>query len=66
MAKKKDELDEESLALINWCIAVEACLVKGGATITQAQDYIEEDIETLTDQYFDGLSPEEAAKIALA
>ena len=51
MAKKKEELDEETLALIHWCIEVEGFLVKGGATQAQAQEFIEEDIENLTDQF---------------
>ena len=37
MAKKKEELDPETLELINWCIEVEGFLVKGGATQQQAQ-----------------------------
>ncbi len=66
MAKKNEELDEETLAVINWCIEVEAYLIKGGATQAQAQDFIEEEIEFLTDQFYDGLTPEEAAKVALS
>ena len=45
MAKKgnkSEELDEETLALINWCIEVEGYLVAGGATQAQAQEHIEE------------------------
>jgi hypothetical protein len=63
---KKEELDEETLALIHWCIEVEGFLVAGGATIKQAQDHIEEEVEWFTDQYYAGLTPEEAAKEALA
>lgn len=66
MAKKHEELDEETMALINWCIEVEGFLVAGGATVAQAQEHIEEEIEWFTDQFYDGLSPEEAAKEALA
>ena len=29
---KKEQLDEETMALINWCIEVEHHLVAGGAT----------------------------------
>lgn len=65
MAKKNQEPDEETLAIIHWCIEVETHLVKGGATREQAQDFIEEEIELLTDQYYDGLSAEEAAQEAL-
>ncbi|MGZ8288088.1 MAG: hypothetical protein ACXW2U_11285 [Telluria sp.] len=66
MAKKNEELDEETLALIHWCIEVEGFLVAGGATQEQAQEHIEEQIEWFTDQFYDGLTPEEAAKEALA
>ena len=38
----------------------------GGATMKQAQDHIEEQVEWFTDQFYDGLTPEEAAKEALA
>jgi hypothetical protein len=63
---KKEELDEETLALIHWCIEVEGFLVAGGATQKQAQEHIEEEVEWFTDQFYDGLTPEEAAKEALA
>jgi hypothetical protein len=57
---KKEELDEETMALINWCIEVEKHLVAGGATQEQAQEHIEEQVEWFTDLFYDGLSPEEA------
>ncbi|MDE2427755.1 MAG: hypothetical protein KGM99_03450 [Burkholderiales bacterium] len=63
---KKNELDPETVALIEWCTEVEGFLVAGGATVAQAQDHIEEQIEWFTDLFFDGLTPEEAAKEALA
>jgi hypothetical protein len=63
---KKEELDEETMALINWCIEVEKYLVAGGATEAQAQEHIEEQVEWFTDLFYDGLTPEEAAKEALA
>lgn len=63
---KKNELDPETEALIAWCIEVEGFLVAGGATRDQAQDHIEEQIEWFTDLFFDGLTPQEAAKEALA
>lgn len=66
MTKKNEELDEETMELITWCIELELHLVKGGATQEQAQEYIEDDIETLTDQFYDGLTPEEVAKTALS
>ena len=64
--EKKKELDAETLALIQWCIEVEGFLVAGGATVAEAQDHIEEQVEWFTDQYYDGLTPEQAAKEALA
>ncbi|MDN4056177.1 hypothetical protein QPK32_24225 [Massilia sp. YIM B02763] len=66
MAKKEEKLDEETMALINWCIEVEHHLVAGGATQAQAQEHIEEQIEWFTDLFYDNLTPEEAAKEALA
>ncbi|MDB5796391.1 MAG: hypothetical protein JWP36_293 [Paucimonas sp.] len=66
MAKKDEALDEETLALIAWCTEVEGFLVAAGATIEHAQDHIEDEIEWFTDQYYDGLSPEQAAKATLA
>ena len=63
---KKNELDPETLALIAWCTQVEAFLVAGGATLAQAQEHIEDEVEWFTDQFYDGLTPEEAAKAALA
>lgn len=66
MAKKKDELDPETLAVIEWCIEVEGFLVKGGATQAQAQEYIEDQVEWLTDQFYDGVTAEDAAKEALS
>lgn len=65
MAKRKPELDEETMALIKWCIEVEGHLVAGGATLAQAQEHIEEQVEWFTDQFYEGLTPEEAAKAAL-
>ncbi|MGN6702374.1 MAG: hypothetical protein ACTHKB_05360 [Burkholderiaceae bacterium] len=62
---KKEKLDEETLARIAGCTEVEGFLVAAGATMAEAQDHIEEEIEWFTDQYYDGLSPEEAAKAAL-
>jgi hypothetical protein len=66
MAKKEEKLDDETLALINWCIEVEGYLVAGGATQSQAQEHIEEQVEWFTDLFYDGLTPEQAAKEALA
>jgi hypothetical protein len=66
MVKKQEELDPETMALIQWCIEVEGWLVKGGATQKQAQDHIEEEVEWFTDLFYDGVTPEDAAKQALA
>jgi len=63
---KKEQLDDETLALIQWCIEVEHHLVAGGATQEQAQEHIEEQVEWFTDLFYEGLSPEQAAKEALA
>jgi hypothetical protein len=63
---KKEQLDDETMALINWCIEVENHLVAGGATRAQAQEHIEEQVEWFTDLFYEGLSPEQAAKEALA
>jgi hypothetical protein len=63
---KKEKLDDETMALINWCIEVEHQLVAGGATQAQAQEHIEEQVEWFTDMFYEGLTPEQAAKEALA
>lgn len=62
---KKEQLDPETEALIAWCTEVEKHLVAGGATLAQAQEHIEEEVEWFTDQFYEGLTPEEAAKAAL-
>lgn len=62
---KKEKLDPETEALIKWCTEVEDFLMAGGATRAQAQEHIEEQVEWFTDLFYDGLSPEEAAKQAL-
>ncbi|EGF31182.1 hypothetical protein QN362_13050 [Actimicrobium sp. CCC2.4] len=66
MAKKEEVLDPDTLALIQWCTEVEGFLVAGGATLAQAQEHIEDEVEWFTDQFYDGLTPEQAAKEALA
>ncbi|WP_239690971.1 hypothetical protein [Chromobacterium sphagni] len=67
MSKKPQEkLDEETMALLAWCAEVEVHLVAAGASEAEAQEHIEEQAEWYTDQFFDGLTPEEAAKAALA
>lgn len=62
---KKEKLDPETEALIKWCIEVEEFLVSGGATVPQAQEFIEEQVEWLTDLFYEGLTPEQAAQAAL-
>jgi len=63
---KKEKLDPETAALIQWCTEVEGYLVAGGATLSQAQEHIEEQVEWFTDMFYNGLSPEEAAKAVLS
>jgi hypothetical protein len=65
MTKKKGVPDPDEMALIEWCIEVETHLVAAGATLRQAQNYIEEEAEWFTDLFYNGLTPEEAAKEAL-
>ena len=62
---KKEDLDPDTLALIEWCIEVEGFLVAAGANLPEAQDYIEDQAEWFTDQFYEGLTPEEAAKASL-
>lgn len=62
---KKNQLDPETIELIKWCTEVEVYLVKGGATLAQAQQHIEEEVEWFTDQFYEGLTPEQAANAAL-
>jgi hypothetical protein len=50
---------------LQWCAEVEALFVAAGAKPDEAQQQIEENAEWFTDMFFDGLSPEEAAKAAL-
>jgi hypothetical protein len=65
MPKKKNDIDPETQALIEWCVEIEELLVAAGATRRQAQDHIEEQAEWFTDQFYEGLTPEEAARAAL-
>lgn len=62
---KKNTLDPDEAALIEWCVEVEGFLVAAGATVRQAQDHMEEQAEWFTDLFYDGLTPEEAAREAL-
>ena len=65
MPKKKNDIDPETQALIEWCVEIEELLVAAGATRRQAQDHIEEQAEWFTDQFYEGLTPEQAARAAL-
>lgn len=64
MATDKDN-DPDLQALIQWCTEVEELLVAAGASREEAQDYIEQEAEWFTDQFYEGLTPEEAAKASL-
>lgn len=63
---KKNEIDPETAELIQWCTEVEGFLVAAGASLREAQDHIEEQAEWFTDQFYEGLTPGQAAKEALA
>ena len=65
MMAKKEDIDPDTLALIEWCTEVEGCLVAAGASLREAQGYIEEQAEWFTDQFYEGLTPQEAAKASL-
>jgi hypothetical protein len=45
---------------------VEELFLAAGVPREQAQQYIEDEAEWFTDMFYEGLSPEEAAKAALA
>ena len=62
---KKEELDLDLEALIAWCGEVEKLLVEAGATLAEARAYIEEEAEWFTDQFYEGWTPEQAAKESL-
>jgi hypothetical protein len=62
---KKEEVDADTLALIQWCTEVEEYLVAAGASLREAQGYIEENAEWFTDQFYEDLTPQEAAKASL-
>lgn len=66
MARKQQEADPDEIALIKWCTVVEQFFVAAGVPLQEAQQYIEDEAEWFTDMFFDGLTPEEAARAALA
>ncbi|MBV6272723.1 hypothetical protein KVP09_07305 [Alcaligenaceae bacterium CGII-47] len=63
--KRSQQLDPDEVALIQWCTEVEELFVAAGASRDEAQAHIEEEAEWFTDLFYEGLSPEEAAKQAL-
>lgn len=65
MSRKKSDIDPETQALLQWCAEVETVLVAAGVTRREAQEHIEEQAEWFTDQFYEGLTPEEAAREAL-
>ena len=65
MAKKKNTIDAETMAIIEWCIEVESHFITAGATQEEAQEQIEDNVEWFTEMFFDGLTPAQAAKEAL-
>ncbi|VCU70327.1 hypothetical protein PIGHUM_02397 [Pigmentiphaga humi] len=64
MANDKD-LDPDLQALLAWCGEVEKLLVQAGASLEEAREYIEEEAEWFTDQFYEGMTPEEAARQSL-
>lgn len=65
MAQKPEALDPDEVALIQWCTEVEELFVVAGASREEAQQHIEDEAEWFTDMFYEGLTPEEAAKAAL-
>jgi len=66
MSRKQHEPDPDEIALIEWCTVVEGLFVTAGVPRADAQRYIEDEAEWFTDMFYEGLSPEEAARSALA
>jgi len=60
-----DQNDPDLHALLQWCADVEGLLVAAGASREEAQAYIEQEAEWFTDQFYEGLTPEQAAKASL-
>jgi hypothetical protein len=65
MSRKQEEIDPDEEALIEWCMQVEELFVAAGVPRPQAQQYIEDEAEWLTDLFYESLTPEEAARQAL-
>lgn len=66
MSRKRQEADPDEVALIEWCTAVEGFFVAAGVPLREAQQYIEDEADWFTDMFYDGFSPEQAARAALA
>lgn len=63
--KKSQVPDPDEIALIQWCTEVEELFIAAGATRNEAQAHIEDEAEWFTDLFYEGLTPEEAAREAL-
>lgn len=66
MARKQQEIDPDEVALLEWCTVVEELFVAAGVPRPDAQQFIEDEAEWLTDMFYEGMSPEDAARAALA
>lgn len=66
MARKQQEADPDEVALLEWCTVVEELFVAAGVPRPDAQQFIEDEAEWLTDMFYEGMSPEDAARAALA
>lgn len=66
MARKQQEADPDEVALLEWCTVVEGLFVAAGVPRPDAQQFIEDEAEWLTDMFYEGMSPEDAARAALA
>ena len=66
MARKQPAIDPDELALIEWCTHIEELFIAAGVSRKEAQQHIEEEAEWFTDMFYEGLTPEDAAKAALA
>ena len=66
MTRRQEPPDPDEIALIEWCTEVEELFIAAGVTRREAQRYIEEEAEWFTDMFYEGFTPEQAAKEALA
>lgn len=66
MSRKTQDADPDEIALIKWCTVIEQIFVAAGVPLQEARQYIEDEAEWFTDMFFDGFSPEDAARSALA